>query len=174
MTVNEKLEHIIQQKIVTRVEMKRIMDCNSNVRYVSTNGCFDMIHKGHLSLLVHARSLGDQLLVGLNSDHSVQARKGKDRPILKQDDRAMLLASLFFVDYVIIFEELEVNSLLAFLKPPIHVKGGDYKNLEELDEYETVIGYGGEIRILPMVPGYSTTRVIKHIQKPETNDVCCR
>ena len=130
---------------------------------VFTNGCFDLMHVGHLRYLQMARALGDRLVIGLNSDASVQRLKGETRPILPEQERAELLAGLGCVDFVTIFDEPTADPLLALLKPQIYAKGGDYTP-ETLPEAPTVRAYGGEIRIIPFVPGRSTTSLIERIQ----------
>ncbi len=127
---------------------------------VFTNGCFDIMHRGHLQYLKKARYFGDMLIIGLNSDASVQAIKGPDRPINSEDDRALMLASLEFVDYVCIFNEETPHELLSEVKPTIMVKGGDYK-------VEEVIGreFADEVRLVQFVDGYSTTNIIKKMEK---------
>lgn len=130
---------------------------------VFTNGCFDLMHVGHLRYLQMARALGDRLVIGLNSDASVQRLKGETRPILPESERAELLAGLGCVDYVTIFDEPTADPLLALLKPQIYAKGGDYTP-ETLPEAPTVVAYGGAIRIIPFVPGRSTTSLIERIQ----------
>jgi D-beta-D-heptose 7-phosphate kinase/D-beta-D-heptose 1-phosphate adenosyltransferase len=124
-------------------------------KIVFTNGCFDILHKGHISYLKETKKLGDILIVGLNSDASVKKLKGANRPYNKQDDRAELLASLEFVDYVIIFEEETPYELIRTLSPDVLVKGGDYRE-------DKVVGreFAGEVVILPFVEGYSTTKYI--------------
>lgn len=131
-------------------------------RVVATNGCFDVLHVGHLRYLTLAKSLGDVLIVGVNGDESVKALKGEGRPINPEGERAELLAGLSVVDYVVIFNEVRATNFLALVKPNIYVKGGDYKP-EHLDKEETntVIQNGGKIKILPLVEGKSTTKLIK-------------
>ena len=130
---------------------------------VFTNGCFDLMHVGHLRYLQAARALGDRLVIGLNSDASVKRLKGDTRPVLPEDERAELLAGLACVDFVTIFDEPTADALLAALKPQIYAKGGDYTP-ESLPEAPTVRAYGGDIRIIPFVPGRSTTSLIARIQ----------
>ncbi len=129
---------------------------------VTTNGCFDVLHLGHLRYLEAARQLGDRLVVAVNSDSSVRQLKGADRPFVPASERAELLAGLECVDYVIIFPELTPVALLSELKPDIHVKGGDYL-LEELVEREVVEANGGEVVVGLNVPGKSTTNLIEII-----------
>ena len=145
----------------------------SGKRVVLTNGCFDILHVGHVRYLQQARALGDCLVVGLNSDESVRRLKGEKRPFAPEQDRAEILAALECVDYVIIFEEDTAEQLVAELKPDIYAKGGDY-SLEakgndqnragkNLPEAKVVTSYGGKVVILPLQIGYSTTDVIKTI-----------
>jgi D-beta-D-heptose 7-phosphate kinase/D-beta-D-heptose 1-phosphate adenosyltransferase len=129
---------------------------------VFTNGVFDLVHAGHLRYLYDARCLGDALAVAVNADSSVRMFKGDLRPIVGEDDRAELLASLEFVDYVILFDTRTPEPLLAAVKPLIYVKGGDY-TVDQLPETAVVRTYGGDVRILPFVPGRSTTGMIEKI-----------
>ncbi len=126
---------------------------------VTTNGCFDVLHLGHLRYLQAARQLGDLLVVAVNSDSSVRVLKGENRPLVPEDERAEMLAGLGCVDYVIIFPELTPIELLSELKPNIHVKGGDYK-LEQLIEREVVEQNGGKVVVGLNIPGKSTTNLI--------------
>lgn len=129
-------------------------------KVVFTNGCFDILHRGHVTYLQQARQLGDHLIVGLNSDASVKKLKGPERPINNELDRAFMLAALRCVDEVVLFEEDTPEELLSHLKPDILVKGGDYKP-------EEVAGrqYAGEVKILSFVDGYSTTGTIRKIRE---------
>ena len=138
---------------------------------VFTNGCFDILHKGHLRYLNHARKLGNYLIVGLNSDVSVSNLKGSDRPINSQNFRSKQLLDLDAVDDVIIFNEDTPQNLINELQPNILVKGGDYKKNEIVGARE-VEEKGGEVVILPLVPGYSTTEIIKEkgLTGPEITD----
>jgi rfaE bifunctional protein nucleotidyltransferase chain/domain len=129
---------------------------------VTTNGCFDVLHVGHLRYLQTARGLGDLLVVGVNSDESVRQLKGKNRPLVPQDERAEMLAGLECVDYVTIFPELTPVELLSALKPNIHVKGGDY-TIERVIERGVVESNGGKVIVGLNVPGKSTTDLIKTI-----------
>ncbi len=131
---------------------------------VTTNGCFDVLHLGHLRYLQAARQLGDLLVVAINSDSSVRELKGVNRPLIPEAERAEMLAGLECVDYVVIFPELTPMKLLADLKPNIHVKGGNYK-LEELVERKVVEENGGEVVIGLNIPGKSTTNIIDLIIK---------
>ena len=133
-------------------------------RIVFTNGCFDLLHLGHIRYLKEARRLGDILIVGLNSDNSVRSLKGKDRPLVKEKDRAEILSTLEMVDYIIIFNELTPKNLIDKILPDVLVKGGDWKK-EEVVGRNTVEVQGGEVIIIPEVKGYSTSTLISKIQK---------
>jgi rfaE bifunctional protein nucleotidyltransferase chain/domain len=131
---------------------------------VFTNGCFDLLHPGHVFYLRMARSLGDALVVGLNSDASVGRLKGPFRPLVAEEDRAIMLAALEFVDAVVVFDEDTPERLMRELKPAVYVKGGDYR-IEDLPEAEVAAQIGAEVRILPFKPGYSTTALIEKIKR---------
>jgi len=126
---------------------------------VFTNGCFDILHKGHISTLTRAKDLGDVLVVGVNGDASVRRLKGPTRPVNSEADRALLIASLSCVDYVTIFSEDTPIETIRVLHPGIHVKGGDY-DAEKLPERDEVIAGGGRIVVLPYQEGYSTTSIL--------------
>ena len=132
-------------------------------KVVFTNGCFDILHAGHVKYLARARELGDLLVVGLNSDASVKRLKGEARPINSQDDRACVLSGLGFVDYVVIFDEDTAEELIAKVHPAVYVKGGDYTP-ETLPEARIVERYGGEVAFIPLVAGKSTTNIIQRMQ----------
>lgn len=135
-------------------------------KLVLTNGCFDLLHTGHVRYLQAARALGDALAVALNGDDSVRALKGAGRPLNTESDRAEVLAALACVDYVVIFSEVRVTNLIEKVRPSIYVKGGDYTpatlHPEERVALEKI---GAEIRILPFEPGHSTSRLIERIRK---------
>lgn len=133
-------------------------------KVVFTNGCFDILHVGHISYLEMAKKQGDILIVGVNSDESTKRLKGPTRPINSEKDRAAMLSALKAVDYTVIFEEDTPEDLIAYLKPSIHVKGGDYKK-ENLPETKIVEAYGGKVIILNFVEGKSTTNIINKINK---------
>ena len=134
-------------------------------KIVFTNGCFDIIHVGHIRYLSKAKELGDILIVGLNSDKSVKKLKGDNRPINSFEDRAILLSSLRFVDSVIMFKEQTPDNLIKQIVPDILVKGGDYK-LEDIVGYQTVIENGGQVKTLSFYDGYSSSNYINKIKKP--------
>lgn len=129
-------------------------------RIVFTNGCFDILHRGHVEYLAAARELGDRLVVGLNSDDSVTRLKGPGRPVNPEDDRAAVLAALAAVDAVTVFHEDTPRSLIAALLPDVLVKGGDYR-AEDIVGGEEVRGAGGEVVVIPLVQGRSTTGIIE-------------
>lgn len=135
-------------------------------KLVVTNGCFDLLHVGHVTYLETARNQGDALLVGVNGDGGVRELKGPDRPVNEEGDRAAVLAALGSVDGVCIFPEKTATRFLAAAQPDVYVKGGDY-TLETLNQEErrTVEGAGGKIVIIPFVPGKSTTALLKKISK---------
>jgi D-beta-D-heptose 7-phosphate kinase/D-beta-D-heptose 1-phosphate adenosyltransferase len=154
-----------QRKIKTVEELETLLlDLRRmGKRIVSTNGCFDLLHVGHIRLLTQARQLGDVLIVALNSDASVRRLKGDSRPVIGQEERAELLAALTVVDYVAIFEEDTPEQVLERLKVDIHVKGGDY-SAEGLPEAKVVQQHGGSVRMVPYVSGYSTSDLITKIR----------
>jgi rfaE bifunctional protein nucleotidyltransferase chain/domain len=136
---------------------------------VWTNGCFDLLHPGHVRSLEAARALGDVLVVGLNSDASVRALKGPTRPVLSEAERAELLAALSAVDFVIVFPEATPEAALARLKPDIHCKGAEYAppNGKPVPEAALVTGYGGRVEYLPYIAGISTTELVRRIRSAE-------
>ena len=135
-------------------------------RLVVTNGCFDLLHVGHVRYLQSARKLGDALAVAVNGDASVRARKGEGRPLNRENDRAEVLAALACVDYVAVFQEMRATRFLEEVQPAIYVKGGDYKR-ETLDPEERGVleKLGAEIRIIPFAAGYSTSRLFEQINR---------
>ncbi|MFZ4482854.1 MAG: adenylyltransferase/cytidyltransferase family protein [Chthoniobacterales bacterium] len=136
-------------------------------RLVVTNGCFDLLHAGHVRYLQQARALGDALAVGLNGDHSVRELKGPERPVNSQDDRAEVLAALGCVDFVSIFEGKRATTFLRAVRPHLYAKGGDYTP-DSLDPEERAVlaEAGSEVRILPLVPGRSTSAVLEKMRTP--------
>jgi rfaE bifunctional protein nucleotidyltransferase chain/domain len=131
---------------------------------VFTNGCFDLIHIGHIRLLKKARALGDILIVGLNSDISAAALKGKNRPVLDEKARAEIMASFAMVDYIVIFSESTPAKLIGKIKPDIIVKGADYRENEVVGR-KTVEKYGGKVFLFPTIKKYSTTGIINKIKQ---------
>lgn len=159
------MTHSAADKIWEREQLAAVLDAERQQgrRIVFTNGCFDLLHVGHARYLETARSFGDLLVVGINSDASVRGLKGDKRPLVPEQERAELLAHLACVDYVTIFDEERPNALIEIVQPMVHVKGGDY-DPESLPEAETVHRYGGRIEIVPLVQGRSTTNVIDRIR----------
>ena len=131
-----------------------------NFKLVFTNGCFDLLHKGHLDLLSNAATFGDKLFVGLNSDTSVKKLKGGSRPIQNENTRALKLLELKYVNHVIIFEDSTPQKLIHTMSPDVLVKGGDYKK-NEIVGAKHVISNGGIVKIIPLTPGFSTTSIIE-------------
>ena len=131
-----------------------------NFKLVFTNGCFDLLHKGHLDLLSNAAGFGDKLFVGLNSDKSVKKLKGDSRPKQNERTRAQKLLELKYVNHVIIFEDLTPQKLVHAISPNVLVKGGDYKR-SEIVGAKHVISRGGVVKIVPLTPGFSTTLIIE-------------
>ena len=133
-------------------------------RLVFTNGCFDVLHVGHVRYLTRARTLGDALIVAINSDRTVRELKGAGRPVMNETERAEMLAALRAVDYVTIFDDLSPRSLIAAVLPDVLVKGGDYA-LDEIHGREEVEAAGGRVVALPFVEGASTTNIIERIKE---------
>lgn len=135
----------------------------ANKKIVTTNGCFDIVHVGHISVLKSAKALGDILIVGINSDASVKKLKGNERPLVSENDRAEVIASLVPVDFVTIFDEDTPVEWLKIVKPDVHVKGGDH-DLKNLAEVPVVTSFGGEVKLVPIVSGKSTSGLIDKIK----------
>ncbi|MDQ6964782.1 MAG: D-glycero-beta-D-manno-heptose 1-phosphate adenylyltransferase [Mariprofundales bacterium] len=133
------------------------------LRVVFTNGCFDLLHPGHVTYLQQARGLGDRLIVGLNDDSSVRALKGDGRPINSEEVRACMLAALRAVDGVVLFAQDTPLQLINTLRPDLLVKGGDYKQ-EEIVGADEVLSWGGDVQVLPFVGDYSTTALLQRIR----------
>jgi len=132
-------------------------------KVVFTNGCFDILHAGHVKYLETARSYGDCLVLGLNTDASVRENKGPERPINSELDRAAVVGALKAVDYVVLFGEKTAESIIAKVRPDVYVKGGDY-TLDTLPEAKIVQSYGGRVEFVPMVAGRSTSNVVEKIK----------
>ena len=156
----------LSSKLRTLDELLRLRGVWSDKQHtvVWTNGCFDLLHVGHVRSLRDAKAQGHILIVGINSDASVRAIKGHSRPLVCEQDRAELIAALEVVDYVTIFDDFDPVRILALLQPDIHCKGADYANgMKPVPERDTVLNYGGEIRFLPLHQGRSTTGLIARI-----------
>lgn len=132
-------------------------------KIVFTNGCFDLIHLGHIDYLSKAADMGDRLVIGLNSDASTSALKGPGRPIIDQLSRSVMLASFSFVDAVVIFDDPTPLNLIEFVRPDILVKGADY-SIDQIVGADLVFNYGGEVRTIEYLSGYSTTLIEKKIR----------
>lgn len=155
----------IHLKIMSREEIARQVSIWKLVskRIVFTNGCFDILHAGHLDLLSKAAMLGDVMIVGLNSDASVRRLKGAERPVNNDQFRALMLSHLQMVDAVVVFEEDTPLELIRTVQPDVLVKGGDY-SAEDVVGYEDVIAGGGHVEIIPLVEGLSTSALIERIR----------
>jgi rfaE bifunctional protein nucleotidyltransferase chain/domain len=157
---------IIQQKILDLPQLQKQINrwrfLQKTIAF--TNGCFDILHQGHIASLSQASAEADFLIVGLNSDASVKKLKGEHRPINDQQSRAVLLASIVMVDTVVIFDEDTPLNLINFVLPDVLVKGGDYK-IEEIVGAKEVIANGGRVVINPLVPGFSTSGLIEKIHQ---------
>jgi D-beta-D-heptose 7-phosphate kinase/D-beta-D-heptose 1-phosphate adenosyltransferase len=155
-----KLEELLRARASLRAEGRRL---------VFTNGCFDLLHVGHVRYLAEARRLGDALLVAINSDASVRALKGAGRPILSESERAEILAALSSVDFVTVFDDESPRSLISEVLPDVLVKGGDYQ-LDEIHGREEVERAGGRVLSLPFVEGASTTGIIERVKAAAVAD----
>ena len=176
----------IRSKIVSRETLGSILEKKreEGEKIIFTNGCFDILHRGHIEYLASACDLGDIFVVGLNSDESVRRLKGESRPAVDEGSRALTMASFEIVDYVVLFDEdtpsdlIRVihpviganhpedtpSDLIRVIRPDYWVKGGDYQNFEDLPEYRALIETGGKVKIIPLIEGYSTTDIYKKIQ----------
>jgi len=158
----------MNQKIV---DQDRLVSISESMRkqgrkLVLTNGCFDLLHLGHVRYLQEARSLGDALVVALNGDDSVRSLKGNGRPLNTAQNRAEVIAALQSVDHVVIFPELRVTRLIEQVRPAIYVKGGDYTTLSlNPEERAALEKVGAQVQILPFEPGYSTSKMISQIKQ---------
>lgn len=163
------IEKTLLDKICDLSKMKGLVSAwkNEGKKVVFTNGVFDLLHIGHITYLAKASELGDKLIIGLNSDSSVKRIKGDDRPVNDQNSRTALLAALFFVDGIVLFEEDTPLNLISGLLPDILVKGADYA-VENIVGAREVIANGGEVKTIDLVQGYSSTSIIEKIRKQIT------
>ena len=150
------------------IDRKLIVETCEEIRrkfkkIVFTNGCFDIIHVGHVRYLTTAKNFGDILIVGLNTDKSVKILKGENRPINNEKDRAEVLLGLKAVDYVVLFGERTAENLVSEIRPDIYVKGGDY-TIEKIPEAKIVQSYGGQIELVKFVDGHSTTNILQKLK----------
>lgn len=161
MLESDKLS-FLQEKIKDRKEISSLLGYwkFKDKKVVFTNGCFDIIHRGHIEYLSKARNLGDILVVGLNTDSSVRKLKKENRPVQDEMSRAMILASFTFIDLVVMFSEETPYNLIKEINPDILVKGGDYA-IKDIVGNDIVTGNGGEVKIIPFLHGYSTTNILK-------------
>ena len=159
-----RLENI-KSKIYTTVQIKAVLNVWRLLgkKVVFTNGCFDLLHLGHIDYLSKAADMGDKLVIGLNSDASASALKGPGRPITDQLSRSVMLASFSFVDAVVIFDEPTPLNLIELVRPDILVKGADY-SIEQIVGADLVLQYGGEVKTIEYLSGYSTTLIEKKIR----------
>jgi rfaE bifunctional protein nucleotidyltransferase chain/domain len=148
------------EKVLTREAVVQRFGQPRDFKLVFTNGCFDLLHRGHVEYLARARQLGDALVVGINTDASVERLKGPGRPIVPQGDRARVLAALESVDAVTLFDDDTPQSLIAALLPDVLVKGGDYE-VSRIVGREVVEASGGMVVVVPLIPGHSTTELMK-------------
>ncbi len=155
----------INNKIFLEKGLKKKLDSwrQKGEKIVFTNGCFDLIHLGHIEVLARSADLGDRLIIGVNTDISIKNIKGENRPIIEEDSRVKQLAALEFVDAVILFNESTPNKIINYIKPDIITKGGDYKT-EKVVGYETVIKNNGRVVIIPLTQGFSTTSILNKIK----------
>jgi D-beta-D-heptose 7-phosphate kinase/D-beta-D-heptose 1-phosphate adenosyltransferase len=158
-----RLEHI-QNKIVDAEFFTKNEEELHRQKIVFTNGCFDILHVGHITYLAKARQLGDLLVVGLNSDASVRRLKGPDRPVNAQDARALVLAALEMVDYIVFFEEDTPYNIITKVKPDILVKGGDYQ-IDNIVGGDFVRARGGQVLTIPFVEGFSTSSILENLKQ---------
>ena len=161
-----RIHNRTESKIVTVNDAVRIVNQWRNLgkTVAFTNGCFDILHEGHIASLSQAAQFADYLIVGLNSDDSVQRLKGKERPVNDQHARAVVLASLIMVDLVVIFSEDTPLELIQAVLPDVLVKGGDY-TVEKIAGAKEVLAHGGSVEIIPLVPGRSTSNIIDKLKK---------
>lgn len=157
------LQHI-ENKIITINQWKKTVGERNNLKVVFTNGCFDVLHRGHIEYLAKAKSMGDILVVGLNTDASVRRLKGESRPINDEHARALLLAALEMVDYVILFSDDTPYQLIKEVEPDVLVKGADY-SIDKIVGSDLVIARGGEVKTIDFVEGYSSSSIIEKSKK---------
>jgi rfaE bifunctional protein nucleotidyltransferase chain/domain len=162
-------ENLLQKVLSASDLTSQIADWKlNNKRVVFTNGCFDLLHAGHIAYLTEAASLGDILIVGLNSDRSVCGLKGPGRPVNTEKTRSMLLASMFFINAVILFDEDTPLTLIKSILPDVLVKGGDYE-IKNIVGAEETLQNGGEVKVLSFLPGYSSSAIIQKIKSGQEN-----
>ncbi|HOK50632.1 MAG: D-glycero-beta-D-manno-heptose 1-phosphate adenylyltransferase [Bacteroidales bacterium] len=160
-------QECVRSKIIDWKELERVCYRAKffNKKIVFTNGCFDILHRGHIEYLHQAAEMGDWLIVGLNTDASVRRLKGNGRPVQDEETRALILASLSCVNYVVLFDEDTPLKIIQLVQPDILVKGGDYPDVEKIVGYDVVKQRGGKVIALPFVEGHSTTQLLQKIQQ---------
>lgn len=161
-----KIENKIMSMENAKIQIKKWQ--NNDEKVVFTNGCFDVLHAGHIKYLFKAKSLGDHLVIGLNTDSSVRIFKGKNRPLQDEQDRALILAALEAVDLVVLFDEDTPLEIITFLKPDILVKGSDY-TIDNIVGAKEIVQWGGKVETIEFVNGKSTSLIIEKMGKNETN-----
>lgn len=156
---------IIRSKIISGDALNKVLNIwrFQDKKIVFTNGCFDLLHYGHIEYLAKAKDLGDILIIGLNSDSSVKRLKGNTRPLQEENSRAMILASLSCVDAVVLFDEDTPYNLISMVRPHVLVKGSDYQP-EQIVGFEIVRSYNGEVKTIDFVPGFSTSAIEEKIR----------
>tara|TARA_B110000014_G_C19985231_1_gene510193 strand:+ start:233 stop:724 length:492 start_codon:yes stop_codon:yes gene_type:complete len=156
----------IKSKIYSLSDLKIQSDKwkENGEKIVFTNGCFDLVHRGHIEVLANTADLGDRLIIGLNSDSSIKNLKGENRPIINETSRAILLSSLQFVDAIVFFSDETPLNLIKTLIPDILAKGGDYK-VTDIAGNEVVLENGGEVILVPFINGFSSTNIIEKIKE---------
>ncbi|RFZ95030.1 D-glycero-beta-D-manno-heptose 1-phosphate adenylyltransferase [Mucilaginibacter conchicola] len=167
--MRHNLEQTLLDKITTLPQLQQTIAAwkSEGKKVVFTNGVFDLLHLGHVTYLAKAADLGDKLIIGLNTDASVKRLKGENRPVNDQSNRAAILASLFFVDAVVLFEDDTPRDLIAQLLPDVLVKGADY-TVDQIAGAKEVLANGGEVKTITLVDGYSSTSIINRIKAQTT------
>jgi rfaE bifunctional protein nucleotidyltransferase chain/domain len=160
LSVSEKLKSLEDIKAIV------VAARNDGKRVAFTNGCFDLLHRGHVHVLREARACADLLIVGINSDQSVKQIKGPTRPVLSESDRCKLLGAMEMVDFVVLFNEPDPGNLISAIRPDVLVKGGDW-NTEKIIGAELVEEAGGRVVVVPYIKGFSTTEIIERIKNSD-------
>ena len=153
---------LLEQKIINRENLDQKLIELKNKKIVFTNGCFDIIHQGHINYLAKAADFGDVLIIGLNSDSSIKKLKGETRPIQDEKSRALILSAFQFVDFVVVFDEETPYNLISKIQPDFLIKGGDYK-IDEIVGADIVKQKGGKVITIPFVDGFSSSNIIKSL-----------
>jgi rfaE bifunctional protein nucleotidyltransferase chain/domain len=156
----------INNKIISRSELFQVVEAinSRKQKIVFSNGCFDLVHRGHVEYLAKAADLADIFILGLNTDASVQRLKGESRPLVDEDARAILMAGFSFIDYVVLFDEDTPFELISEIQPDVLVKGNDYK-IEDVVGYDIVQKKGGTVQTIELTEGYSTSNIVNKILK---------